>query len=205
MPDYSEELPEYSFSRPLSAQQMRFVEEYVKDPTSAAAAGRRAGYTSSSASTVCARLLRDPRVMKMIDEATAYATKQLGITKERILQELALIAFASTKGMIKKDEDGDDVVDSGVLNSNHGAPLELSVTSVKGSRGVVKNIQYKTVRVADKTAALNLLGKHLNMFKDQVEVTGKMSLLDMIENSYKPPEIEDQSDIVDSTAVEVQA
>lgn len=186
----------------LSPMQMRFVSEYISDPSSQAAAARRAGYSSGTAAQAAHNLLRDPRIKKLVEDANNTAIKKLGLTKERILQELALVAFADTKEMIKQDEDGDDYIDLSVLQGrDKTAPIEVSASTIKGKGGKVTNMSVRTVKISDKTAALQLLGKHLGMFKEQVEVTNKLSLLDMIEQSFKPA-LKDESNIIDSTVVE---
>lgn len=193
------------FEAPLSTMQLRFVEEYLQEPKFPGAAARRAGYASSSASQQANNLLRDPRVKAAIEEANSRAIKKLGITQERVLQELALIAFANTKEMIRQDADGDDYIDLSVLQGRDKAtPIEVSASTIKGKGGKVTNMSVRTVKISDKTAALQLLGKHLNMFKDKVEVTANLSLLDMIEQSFKAPALPDESNIVDSEAITVE-
>lgn len=195
-----EELPS---TGPLGAQQLRFIEEYIEDPSSVGAAARRAGYMSTYAQQIGKRILRDPRAQKIMDMAKDRAVKRLGLTTERVLQELAKIAFANPGSLIKTDAEGDEYIDSGILTGNSSQPVEVSVSSIKGSRGKVTNVQYRTVKISDKTAALQLLGKQLGMFKDQVEVTNKLSLLEMIEQSFKTPAaIADESNIIEGEVVE---
>jgi len=198
-----EELPS---TGPLSAQQIRFIEEYTIDPSSVGAAARRAGYSGTYAQQIGKKILRDPRAQKLIEKSKEVAVKRLGLTTERVLQELCKIAFANPGSLIKTDAEGDEYIDTGILNSNSSQPVEVSVSSIKGSRGKVTNVQYRTVKISDKTAALHLLGKQLNMFKDQVEVTNKLSLLEMIEQSLSPstPQIKDESNIIEGEVVETE-
>jgi len=170
--------------------QMRFVEEYIQDPSSASRAAKRAGYSLSTAPEVASRLLADPRVQRMIEEATQQAIKALGITKERVLQELAVIAFSNPNSVITMDEKGEPVIDLLSLKSDKSGATEVSISVVNGRSGKQKIVNIKTVKPADKVAALEKLGKAMNMFKEQVEVTQKVSLVDLIEQSYGPQEIE---------------
>lgn len=175
--------------RPLGQQQLRFVEEYLKDPTSARAAARRAGYSIQSARVHAYELMKDPRIKQMISLSSAVAADHLVLTAERVLQELALIAFAKTDGLVSKDADGDDTVDFQSLSrSNPKSPTEVIVNTVKG-KGKVQSVTVKSVKLADKIAALDKLGKHFDLFKDKVEVTGNLSLTELIEASFKMPEV----------------
>ena len=50
------------------------------------------------------KLLRDPRIAKRIQEIQAAEFQDLGITAERVKEELARVAFASAAGLF--DEEG---------------------------------------------------------------------------------------------------
>lgn len=172
----------------LSIQERRFVHEMCINPTSFKHAALRAGYSPVSAHTSGSRLMKRKRIIDAIDEANEKTVKQMGFSKERIIQELAAIAFADLSQSIKYDENGDPV---------SGPTTE---TSVEVSNGKVKTrlTKVKTAKLADKINALVQMGKHLGMFKDQVEVSGHMSLIDLVtqsmaqETSHPVPETEDE-------------
>ena len=129
----------------------------------------------SSSPQIAYELLKTPKVRDAIAARQVQISKRLGITADRIFQELALIAFA------KLD---DQVDDAGVLNK--GAPTEVVVSTVNGKDSVTKTTTVKTVRMADKIAALEKLGKGIGAFKEQVEVSGKLNLLELINESFDP-------------------
>lgn len=170
--------------RPLSPMQVRFVEEYVQDPTSITKAAKRAGYALETANVAGSRLMADPRIKHAIQVAQDTRAEAIGLSKERVLQELAKIAFAAPGEEIKTTLDGD--ID---MQSIKGSLAEVIVSTTTG-RSKYKNISVKTVKIADKITALVKLGQHMGMFKDQVEVTGKLSLAELIDQSYKPDIIE---------------
>lgn len=170
--------------RPLSALQIRFVEEMILDPSNVTKAAKRAGYSISTANEAGGRLMMDSRVKKMISTAQDTRAKAIGISSERILQELAKIAFAEAGAEIRLTEDGD--LDMQSLKNQIG---EVIVSAQTG-RNKSKATSFKTVKIADKVSALVKLGQHLGMFKQEVEVSGKLSLEKLIEDSFSTEETE---------------
>lgn len=177
---------------PLSPQQLRFVEEMLIDPTSQVKAAKRAGYSISTASQAASRLMADTRVKQAIQLAQDARSKEIGISKERILQELARIAFADVGEKITVNEDGD--ID---LSTLRGTASEVIVNAISGKGGKNKAVSVKTVKMADKISALVKMGQHLGMFKEQ-EVSVHLTLDKLIEDSYKEP-VEDSSIPSDET------
>lgn len=168
---------------PLNYMQKKFVEEYVLDPSNGTAAAKRAGYSIKSAKWMACELLKDERVKKMIEQSNEIAVKRLGITKERILQELALLAFANLKHIMVQDEEGNTGINLAHLPDDHSSPLtEVTITTSKG-KAKIKNIK---VKLADKRQALMDMAKIMGYSKEQVEVTGKVSLEQLIEASMHP-------------------
>lgn len=167
-----------SLDRPLSPIQQKFAEEYLKDMSSGRAA-LRAGYSPPSAAAIGSRLLKDPRIKKILDEATESATLEMGVNKLRVLQELSRIAFANVKDIIRQDPNtGDLSVDINSINYAHAAGIaEVTITTAPNGYQTTK------VKLIDKNTALEKLGKHLSLFKDQIEVTGNVNLLSLVEAS----------------------
>lgn len=180
---------------PLSLPMQRYVDEYLANPTGTyTSAALRAGYNPKSAANTAAQNNRDPRVRKQIEDGLKQqAGGKFGITRDRILQELCLVAFANLKDNIS-------VSPEGRITILPDTPTEVSIeTNTKTGHATQK---IKTVKLADKVAALVQIGKHLGMFKDQLEVSGKVSLVDLVTASFAD-EITDQSNIIDSTATEI--
>lgn len=164
--------------RPLSVQQLRFVEEMVADPSNVTKAAKRAGYSIHTANESGGRNMMDPRIKRAIQIAQDTRSAAIGISKERVLQELAKVAFAQLGEQVKLTEDGD--IDMGSLK-NTISEVAISATSGKNKS---KTTTVKTVKMADKVAALVKLGQHLGMFKTEVEHSGSVGLLDLINDSY---------------------
>jgi|EndMetStandDraft_5_1072996.scaffolds.fasta_scaffold07512_2 phage terminase small subunit len=75
----------------LTRRQQKFIEEYLVDLNGTQAA-IRAGYAESGAATEAYRLLRNAEIAAAIDATMAASP---GVTRTRIIDELALIGFAN--------------------------------------------------------------------------------------------------------------
>lgn len=170
----------------LTAAQKRFVEEYLID-LNATAAYRRAGYsaTGNAAEVNAARLLRNAKVTEAIAKAQAKRSERTEITQDRVLRELAKIGFADMRKLLKWTGnqtvfDENEAEDSGEVNIRVANLVTLfdsdelpddvaaSIAEISQTKeGALK------VKLHDKQAALVSIGRHLGMFKDRVEHTGK--------------------------------
>ena len=83
----------------LTAKQKRFRDEYLID-LNATQAAIRAGYSSKTANEQGARLLANVSVQEAIAKATAERSKRTGISQDRVIQELARIAFVNPQNVI---------------------------------------------------------------------------------------------------------
>ena len=106
--------------------------------------------------------------------ATARAVSRLAISKERVLDELAKLAFSNMADYLKIGADGQPRVDFSKLTRDQAAALtEVTVEDFLDGRGEdarqVRKVQFK---LADKRGPLVDLGRHLGLFKDRVEHSG---------------------------------
>lgn len=108
-----------------------------------------------------------PNVRLRIEFLCAQAAKANDVTVERIVKELARIAFGRKRSLLSWGPDGVILRDSASLTEDEAAMVaEVSETkSVTGGSLKIKS--------HDKVKALELLGRHVGMFTDKVEVTGK--------------------------------
>lgn len=148
----------------MTKKQKRFVEEYLID-LNATQAAIRAGYSPDTAQEQGSRMLSNVMVSSEIAKAMAERSKRTGVNADRIVMELAKIAFVNA----------DDVIDAKTATVKPDAAREdtAAIQSVKvktfGEDGLEREI-----KMADKLKALELLGKHLGMFKDKVELSGML-------------------------------
>ena len=83
-------------------KQKLFAEEYIVD-FNATQAAIRAGYSTKTASSIGAENLRKPKIQELISEAIRDRIRRTHITQERVVLELASVAFAD---MAKQEESG---------------------------------------------------------------------------------------------------
>lgn len=157
----------------LSPREARFVEEYLVD-LSAGAAARRAGYTPSNSRNAGMDLMRRHRVIDAIEAAVAARSKRTQVTIDRVVEELAKIGFANMADFLRVTEGGDAYVDLSALTRDQAAALaEVTIEEVAGRGDEGRDIKRTKIKLLDKRSALVDLGKHLGMFPDRVEHTGK--------------------------------
>lgn len=143
----------------MTKKQKLFCDEYLID-LNATQAAIRAGYSPDSAADIGYENLKKPDIRAYIDKAMAERSKRTGINQDRVLQELARIGFAKitdvldpTTAKIKADASDDDLA---CIQSVKIKPNEFGIE--------------REVKLCDKKAALELLGKHLGMFQNNLNV-----------------------------------
>lgn len=151
----------------MNARQERFIEEYLID-LNATQAAIRAGYSPKTAQEQGARLLSKAMIRARVDEAKAERSRRTGITADRLLRELARVAFVNPSDVIDtstatvRTEASED--DLAVI-----AGVKVKYVPVKrpdpdtGEITVVDAIE-REVKLCDKLKALDLLAKHLGMY-----------------------------------------
>lgn len=149
----------------LTAKQQRFVDEYLID-LNATQAAIRAGYSPSTANEQGARLLVNVSISSAISQAIAYRSRRTGITQDRVLRELAKIAFVNAN----------DVIDPDSATVRQDAAAEdlscIQSVKVKMSESDMGSSSEREIKLADKLRALELLGKHLGLFEKRDQNTG---------------------------------
>ena len=78
----------------MTAKQRRFVEEYLID-LNATQAAIRAGYKVESAQQMGSENLSKPVINAAIERAMAAQSRRTGVTADRVIRELARIAFVN--------------------------------------------------------------------------------------------------------------
>jgi len=123
----------------------------------------RAGYSEKTAHSCGPRLLDNAGVRKKIDELTKDRAKSLDITAERVLKELARVAFADPGDVVKVDSDGHvRVTPTDQLTEDQRRAIQSVSQTAEGVK----------IKMGDKLRALELVGKHIGLFIDRVEVHG---------------------------------
>lgn len=165
----------------LTPQQLIFANEYMIDFNGKRAA-IKAKYSENTAEQQASRLLSNVKVKKYIDAKTKKAIEKCIITKEQVLQELANIALANGTDFAEVEELEYEVKDSD--GNGTGKYKTYKTVSIKNTGEVSQNKrsaiagieQTQTgirVKQHDKVKALELLGKHLELFteKQKIDIT----------------------------------
>lgn len=151
----------------LTDKQQCFVDEYLID-LNATQAAIRAGYSAKTADQQGSRMLTNVKVKQAVAEKQAQRSKRTGVNQDRVVLELAKVAFAKmtdivdSKGRIKEDASPDDL-----------ACIES--IKYKESDNEYGGSVEREVKIASKLKALELLGKHLGMWSDKFNVTVEKS------------------------------
>lgn len=147
----------------LTEKQQRFVDEYLID-LNATQAAIRAGYSAKSADKIGSELLGKTRVVEAISKKMADRSKRTGVNQDRVVLELAKIAFVNAADVIDPESatirEGATADDTAAIQS-----VKVKVIPTKEGEGVEREI-----RLNDKLKALELLGKHLGMWNDKLDV-----------------------------------
>lgn len=142
----------------LTPKQHRFVEEYLID-LNASAAARRAGYSVHVANRIASENLSKPVIADAIAQRQKVLQEKVGITQERVLNELAKIAFGDQRRVMSWGKGGVSLRESEDLTDDDAAAVaEVAETRTKDG-GSLK------LKTHDKVGALKLLGEHLGLFK----------------------------------------
>lgn len=153
----------------MTAKQKRFVEEYLID-LNATQAAIRAGYSPGTAGSIGNENLKKPEIRARIDKAMAERSKRIGINQDRVLYELAKLAFVNPADVINFEE---ATIRSDATAEDLACIQSVKVKTMSGDKG---DMTEREVRMYDKKAALELLGKHLGMFRDKVEISGGLEV-----------------------------
>ena len=165
----------------LTRNQKIFCDEYLIDlnATRAYKAAYKNVKKDETAAAAGARLLRNVKVKNYIDEKMKEREKRTEITQDKVLKELAKIGFAdlkdyleykTAKSVVEYDEAGKPIIDyTTIIDLIDSREVD---TSPVQEVSISKDGTFK-FKLYDKQKALELIGKHLGMFVDKTEVTGK--------------------------------
>ena len=148
----------------LTEKQKRFAEEYLVD-LNATQAAIRAGYSPDTANEQGSRLLANVNIKNTVNKMIAERSRRTGINADRVIREIAKIAFVNAGEVV----DLDTALLMDKISDDDMAAIQSVKVKTFGEDGVERE-----VKLADKLKALELLGKHLGLFKDKLEVDGNV-------------------------------
>lgn len=154
----------------MTKKQKLFVEEYLID-LNATQAAIRAGYSPASARQIADENMSKYDIKNAIEKALAERSKRTGINADRIVTELAKIAFLNPSNVI-------NFQNASVLETADEEDLAcISSLKIKRSFSITGDSVEREIKIYDKIKALELLGKHIGMFTDKFKVEGVIPIV----------------------------
>ncbi len=162
----------------LNDKERVFVDEYLVD-TDPKRAALAAGYSATMAASKAYQWVSNgkvkPHVYAAIQKALQARSERTKVTVDRVVQELAAIAFADMSTYLTFDGAGTTVrLDWSDLPAGATKIIqEITQEEHTGGRGhdtgQIKRTKFK---LYSKLDALEKLGRHLSMFTDKVKIEG---------------------------------
>ena len=161
----------------LNPKQIRFCEEYLID-SNATQSAIRANYSLKTSGVIGYENLKKPQIRAYIDQLKEKQSKRTEITSDRILKELAKMAFFNVEDTL--DEFGDIKPLEDWSRDDLAAVQEVTTTKY------FNEVQSVKVKTSGKERSLELLGKHKKLFTDKLDVTGDMQVTFNLDYGDKP-------------------
>lgn len=155
----------------LTPKQKIFVNEYLVDLNATKA--YKAAYASckkdETARVNASKLLTKANIRSYIDERMKDREKRTEITQDKVLREFAKIGFANITDYLEVEVKGSYKAVNIKPTRDIQNDKVAAIASIKqGANGI-------EIKLHDKVKALEDIGRHLGMFKDKVELSGKVS------------------------------
>lgn len=131
----------------MTDKQLRFIDEYLVDCNGTQAA-IRAGYSKKTANEQASRLLADVNISARIKERQAELSEKTKLTQEWVLLKL--------EECVKKSMQEEEI-----------QRWDYESKSMVGTGEYIYDSK-------GATKALELIGKHIGMFKDKLELSGEV-------------------------------
>jgi phage terminase small subunit len=142
----------------MKAQWNTFIDHYIllKSGTKAAIA---AGYSEKTAHVQGTRLLKNDKIKAEIQKRLNTVSINTNVTAERVINELAKIAFANSKNFFVWDAEKNSLVPADKMTDDDAAAVASVEQTVTENGGSIK------MRLHDKMKALDMLSRHLQLFE----------------------------------------
>jgi phage terminase small subunit len=162
----------------LSAKQRKFVAEYLKDGNGTQAA-IRAGYSAHTANEQASALLAKPSIRAAVEGRL----EKVEVRSDDVLRELKRIAYLDLTHAYKQD--GSLKLVHEIPEDTRRALVGIEVDEIWDGYGEDRTQigVTKKVKFADKIRALELLGKHLELFTEKVKHSADSSFAEMLKEA----------------------
>lgn len=163
-----------------------FARAYVANGLNGTEAAKAAGFSKKTAYSAANRLLKNVDVKALIAQLTEKRAKKLDISADWVLGELRKLAgydassIFDDDGNLKAISEWDASAKAALVGLDHEKLFEHF------GRGQSKHVgTTRKIKLADKLRALELLGRHLKLFTDRVEVAGLEGLSEKLNQIRK--------------------
>lgn len=163
----------------LTDKQKRFADEYLID-LNATQAAIRAGYSPKTANEQGARLLANVSLQDYLGERMEERKRRTEITQDMVLRELAAIGFSNVTDIatVEKEERTYQDAEGEEQRYERVAVIiketaHLTEESQKAISSIKQGKNGIEVKLYDKVAALEKIGKHLGMFRGDDDGQGE--------------------------------
>lgn len=169
----------------MTEQRIKFCDNYF-ETLNAAKSAIYAGYSESTAKQIGHNLLQEDEIQEYLSKLRAEYSEKSGITKDRLLQEYAKIAFFDIREIY--DVDGGLIHVKQLDDNSAGAIASIKSSEEWGEDEEGNKIitgTLKEVKVFDKIRALQDLGKHLGLFEkdnDQKAKAASVTIFQLPDN-----------------------
>ena len=146
----------------MTDKQKIFADEYLIDLNATRA--YRVAYPSvkkdETAAQAGSRMLRNIKVAKYISDRMKERQERTEVTQDRVVQELAASAFAKATDYVEIRGGRVVIKDTSQLEDNQ----------IRAIAGIKEGANGIEIKLNDKEKALELLGRHLGMWNDKLDI-----------------------------------
>lgn len=146
----------------MTDKQKIFADEYLIDLNATRA--YRVAYPNvkkdETAAQAGSRMLRNVKVAKYISDRMKERQERTEVTQDRVVQELAASAFAKATDYVEIRGGRVVIKDTSQLEDNQ----------IRAIAGIKEGANGIEIKLNDKEKALELLGRHLGMWNDKLDV-----------------------------------
>ena len=146
----------------MTDKQKIFADEYLIDLNATRA--YRVAYPSvkkdETAAQAGSRMLRNVKVAKYISDRMKERQERTEVTQDRVVQELAASAFAKATDYVE--------IRGGRVVIKDTSQLEYN--QIRAIAGIKEGANGIEIKLNDKEKALELLGRHLGMWNDKLDI-----------------------------------
>ncbi len=161
----------------MTDAQKRFCDEYLIDLNATRA--YKVAYPrckkEETANAASSRMLRNVKVQEYISKKQQEIEKRTEVTQDMVIKELAKIAFLDIRKLYTENGQLKNISD---IDSNTAGAIS-SLETLEEYEGYGDDREKigdtQKVKLLDKTKALELLGRHLGMFKEKVTIDGNVN------------------------------